>query len=345
MNLHGRVRFRMVVLAAVVALQAFGSRQTTAGADESEIKAALPVFKVTGRMIIKSYDLKSGQLTEADSVDAVLATDTDKWRMIVDSKKNSRSDSVFDGADTYFYRPVGAFLPGHKVPGDERISYTLSIYPVNKPPVFFGPERLLWVVFCSGKHQREQGELPPLWNLNGASGTTNFTSAGDKLNCVLKANFGSVADADKTGESEARSELQVSNSVEIGGVKIPKSFRWRGWGAVPSDSGSKVELTGEWTFEAKDISIGDRHDLDYPSPQGIGSIQDMRMHEARRNRVVWNNSETLKVAYEWNGSRLPTRDVANLLERIPALIYRSILVERNGQLVKVDKDDPSLKPR
>ena len=345
MNLNDGARFRIVLLTILVMLQASGVWDGTVRAAEAAKRAPLPVFKVKGRMVIKSYDFKSRQLIEGDVIDATLATDGEKWRMIVDSERNSHSDSFFDGTDTYFYRPVGAFLPGHKAPGDERISYTLSIYPVNKAPVFFGAERLLWVVFFSGKQLREQGELPPVWNLSGASATTNFTSAGDKLNCVLKADFGSDANADGTEEAEPRSELRVSKIAEIGGVKIPKSFRWRGWGAVPSDSGSKVELTGEWTFEAKDISFGDQRDLDYPSAQGIGSIQDMRVHEARRNQVVWNNSENRKVAYEWNDKQLPTRGVTNLIERIPPLIYRGILVERNGRLVKVDENDPSLRPR
>src|ERR1044071_6808273 len=97
MNLNERAWFRIVLLALMVTLQVFGVWDGAARAAEAAKRAPLPVFKVKGRMVIKSYDFKSRQLTEADSLDAVLATDGEKWRMIVDSERNSHSDSFFDG--------------------------------------------------------------------------------------------------------------------------------------------------------------------------------------------------------------------------------------------------------
>jgi hypothetical protein len=257
--------------------------------------------------------------------------------MIVDSSKNPLSDSFFDGQDTYSCRRVGAFLPGHKVAGDEKITYTASIYSENKCPSF-GPERMFWVVYCSSQHRHESKVLPAIWNVNNEPGTTNFVSIGDNLDAILRARYG------PDGRAETRSELEVTRRTEIGGVSIPKVFQWKIWSKFPPDSESETKLMAEWRFEADRVVLGDASDLSYPAFGGIGSVSDMRIHEYAPNRVEWNfNGRGRKVTYEWPEKEMPTRDMTNLFQKIPPLIYRGVLVERGGKLVKVDETDPSLR--
>src|SRR5947207_4442145 len=106
MRMKSKTPFGMALFAILIAITTLMPWRVGAQEAGATKDSGRPVFKIIGRMIVKVYDPAAGELTERDSIGATVATDTDKWRMIMDSKKSPQSDSFFDGTDTYFYRPV-----------------------------------------------------------------------------------------------------------------------------------------------------------------------------------------------------------------------------------------------
>jgi hypothetical protein len=306
-----------------------------------------PIFKVEGKLSFQNFATDSPELSPPNSTDVIVVTDGTKWKIaMAASKYSAPAEILFDGTDTFRYHIARDFLPGHKLPGDEKIAYTCSIEPGNFFPRRFWTDRLLAMVFLSGNLHRTAHTLPPIETNQSVSPTRDFTTTGDPLNAVLKATFPPSITGKRLAENipfSTAAEVTVTKTKQISGVAIPETFVWKFYSPWPLGSPTNVITTAVYNFEATNISVASPRDFSYPTPNGIGSIEDLRMKETSRNNVQWLATGARgKVSYQWHDAELPKRDTSNLLQRIPPLIYRGLVLEKHGLLTRVAEDDPRI---
>lgn len=279
--------------------------------------------RIDGVLVYSGYDSLTGALTSSFTNKADLVFNSQRASMTVIS--GSKEWWFFDGTDTYWCVVTDEFLPGHKLDGDKDISYTCTIWPGERVPPFYAAPRLLWVVFCSGRYSREHNELPPVWNFHrDMKPATTFETSSDQLRTVIAADYEKtpIYSKDKTFLMQSISaDILYLDKATILGKTLPRSFRYRVFVEVPPENEAKI--VGEWTFEAKNITIVTPKELSYPKMKGTGSISDYRF-TASTNEVAWlsDMSQVRRpgfaegVQYRWSESDLPTRETPGIIEAI-----------------------------
>jgi hypothetical protein len=340
-------RFIFIVVLTLLANSTPPANAQTTAAPETKTPTA--IIKIRGKLASQNCPPGSDKLSPPESTQVRIIIGQNSWKIAIAEWKYSAPVEMFsDGTDTYYYIIARDFLPGHKLPGDEKIAYTCSIEPGEILPPRFWIDRLLATVYLSGKFKTTDHSLPPIEPNEDAPPTRNFTSTGDRLNALLKATF-SPSTSQKALAANLKfptvAELTATKTRRIADVTIPQSFICNFYGPSPfvSPTPTNIITTATYTFEADEITLGSPADLAYPIPKGIGSITDARLKETSRNNLQWLAAGARgKVGYEWSDPELPKRDTPNLLQRIPPLIYRGLVIERDGVLTKVDENDPAI---
>lgn len=339
----------IVVLMLLANSTASADSQTSA---TPETKTAPAIIKIRGKFTSQNCTHDSDRLSSPESTEVQIIIAQNSWKIAVAEWKYSvPAEIFFDGTDTYRYHIARDFLPGHKLPGSEKITYTCSIEPGEIFPRHFSTDRLLATVFLSGKFKTTDNSLQPLDPREDErpKSTRDFTSTGDRLNALLNATFAPSARRKNLAENldfPAAAELNVTKTKQIADVTVPQSFICNFYGPSPIGAPTNIINTARYSFEATEIALGSPTDLAYPVPKGIGSITDVRLKEISRNNLQWLAAGARgQVGYEWSDPELPKRDTLNLLQRLPPLIYRGLVLDRDGVLTKVEENDPAIPRR